>query len=277
MPKKEKILKEPKWHGWPEKVTEAGFFYLFEQLKIRGVDRLFFRYSQYICGDPDNLEDFLEWDWEGHPEDSIEDEEMRNFTVKLDSEGIMIMHVMWAHEMYFSRMVENFIIYLQDIIAAIYQKHPHLINLERRIEFREVVASINMNNFFRRSGHEKIDQLSRGGFDELVKEVNRLLYGILSQKEIKHLKLIMGMRNALIHRRGRSTNLINSIRRKTRKPEATTDLRVIGLMDPVSNDLYQAFTKVEASSIKRYALSTSDRKEIFKRSDMRPDMRGWTS
>lgn len=267
--------REPKWPGWPNQVSDPGFFYLFEQLKIRGVDRLFFRYSQFISSDEDLLEDFLDWDMGGHPDDAINNEKMQAFTPQLDAEHIMLMHVLWAHEMYFSRMVENFIIYLQDVIAAIYRQDPTLIELDRKVDFREVTSS-NLNDFYRRCGHEKLQNLSRGGISELSKEINRLLHGPLSARETKNLKLIVEMRNALVHRRGIGPNLIDSIRRKRRKPQPMANLEVLGVINPVTEDLYKLFVKIDSVAIKRYGLPTSARAEIFANSPDIPDMSTWT-
>lgn len=237
--------------GLANRFTVAAFYFSLEAIKLKGAEDLFFRLIDFTTEDTKRFKAFLGM---SHKEFSIESgaDEKHMFYVILFS----------TIELFFCRLMENFVIYVTDIISLIYRVNPKNIRSEKKYSADELISYEKIEEVRALIANDKIARLSRSGFGELATELNRLVPNAITPNQLAKVLQYLEMRNAITHRRGVGKSLLRSF-----DGDIAPRMDIINFKTPtrfhkIQVELARIVARIDRAASKKYRLPTERRADI---------------
>ena len=107
-------------------------------------------------------------------------------------------------QMLFSRVVDNFLVYLSDLTALVYQAQPNLLKTEAPVTAEFVLQHATIEDFVSALAERRVSQLSREGVRPLAQKLSKQ-WGLTlfpEEKVLKSISNIVEIRNLIVHNRG---------------------------------------------------------------------------
>jgi hypothetical protein len=113
----------------------------------------------------------------------------------------------WAHliaEMEYSRIVDNYLTYVAQLLAVIFRTRPETMRSEKQVSLRVVLGHDSMDDLIATLAEQQVEQYSRAGlrklYDELSKSVGFALF--VDDDALNAAARAVEIRNLFVHKRG---------------------------------------------------------------------------
>jgi hypothetical protein len=114
-------------------------------------------------------------------------------------------------ELIFCRMVDNYLIYLRDLLALIYQTRPEMLKSSEQVTYEFILQFSTMEDVITGLAEKRANELAYKGFREIVAFWNKHGLDLFSTSDgLESILRLVETRNILVHNRG----IINSIFKK---------------------------------------------------------------
>lgn len=197
----------------PESLTEAGFWFLLQAYKLTTTFHSYQWMSKYLSSTEWIVEDYAEYlAIEGGPFDKTGGGALSFYEIN-------VMHMIWADEIHFSKLVDTLNNYLLDLIACAYKRDPNLIPSKARYDLNFIRRFKTINDAIRGSALAELERVSRAGFSEILSEAKRVTNCKLPEETENKLHKLVRLRNEIVHKQGSYPEIIGSMFSKKRKPK----------------------------------------------------------
>lgn len=150
-------------------------------------------------------QDELELDFD--PEDPVNDFVLGSFGDLVENVISPETHKTVLSQMSFARLVENFQVYLQEIIMEVVESEPRVLNSNGRRETHKFIFSFDsIDELHEAIARERVRKLSYGGVSEFASFFEDRLGADLfrSGDERTQVERLVAIRNQIVHNRGRA-------------------------------------------------------------------------
>lgn len=110
-----------------------------------------------------------------------------------------------VNEMFFTRYIDNFSLYLVNILREVLRKEPRILSSSERVTMERLLKAASLDEVIAEAIEETISNLSYKGFDELeLWFKNRNIPLEVSGDRAVRVRRFIAMRNLFVHNRGRA-------------------------------------------------------------------------
>ena len=190
-------------HLLPELLTDAGFWFLLQASRITVTFHAYQWMAKFLSSSEWLVEDYAEFlKEEGSP-------------FKEDSDAVasfyetLILQMIWADEIHFSKVVDLVNSYFLDLVACAYRRNPDLVPSKSRFDLNFVRKFRTINDAIRGSALAEVERVSRSGFSELLTEAKRVTGCKLPPDVEDKLRKIVKLRNEIVHKQGSYSEIID--------------------------------------------------------------------
>jgi hypothetical protein len=242
-------------HLLPDKLTQAGFWFLLQASKITLIFHSFQWMSKFVTS--------TEWQVEDYADYLLEEKQPFHKEAGFSFYDTLVLQMVWADEIHLSKIADALNSYLLDLIACAYRSKPTLVPSKARFDLEFVRRFRTINDAVRGSAMVELEKLSRSGFSEILMEAKRVSNCSLREVDEAELRKLIRLRNEIVHKQGYYPEIISSMFKKKAKPRPwlkhkpgdtkkaeITAARIVGLF--------------EVAAIKNGIEKSATKKEIFK-------------
>lgn len=161
-------------------------------------------------------------------------------------------------EMLLCRVVDNFLVYIVELLALIYNTRPEMLRMGEHIAVDEVLQHADMESLRRFIAERRVERLSYLGMRELIKSIKEQ-HGfdlMPSTGDLERAILLVEMRNLIVHSRGVVNRLAGA-----RAPELSSQVghRIPLKYDDVAGHrefLQRQVERIDAAAVRKFHLPT---------------------
>ena len=156
------------------------------------------------------------------------------------------------------RSVDNYLIYISNVIAEIYRSNPRMLKSSEQVTFEDVLQHGSLDEFVDWAIERRISTLSFKGFNEISKYVNEKLgLSLVQNSEMRSsIAHLIAVRNLLIHKRGVIDGAFlrasMEVEQKKGRRYFTTGKDIEGAL----NSTYEAVCDLDGRARAKFSLST---------------------
>lgn len=198
-------------HLLPDEITEAGFWFLLQMMKITTTFHAFQWMAKFISSDVDIVEEYLDFLGEEGEAFSKEKEEHMSFY------DAHIMEMIWADEIHFSKVIDTTIAYLIDIVSCCYVADPSKVGGKAKVDVASLSKYKTIGAAMQASTTAEVERLSRSGFSEILSEAQRVTGLDLPSELDSKLRKYVSLRNEIVHKKGAYHRILAGLTRR-KKP-----------------------------------------------------------
>ena len=163
-------------------------------------------------------------------------------------------HENFLSQLLYCRCVDDFLIYLSDMLSLIYRCRPEALKSSENYPLDFVLSHGTLEEFARSVADKKVFHASRGGYSELLKHFAKLGIPTNTITELEKMAKHVDIRHKIVHQRGIQYNIFN-IEPKILNKEPGVEITYQKFQECIS-DVFLAATLMERQCSKKFKLPT---------------------
>ncbi len=163
-------------------------------------------------------------------------------------------HENFLNQLLYCRCVDDFLIYLSDMLSLIYRYRPKALKSSENYPLDFVLSHGTLEEFVRSVAAKRVFNASRGGYIELLKHFSKLGIPTNTITELEKMAKHVDIRHKIVHQRGIQYNIFKIEPEKINK-EPSVEITYDEFQNCI-HDVFLAATVMESQCSKKFKLPT---------------------
>lgn len=160
-------------------------------------------------------------------------------------------------EMLFCREVDNFLVYLEELLGLIYSTKPETLRSSEQVRVDFVLEHSSMEALVRSLARRKVGVASLQGTKKLLETFESLGAQVFGRQDIDHGIRLIETRNAIVHNRGIVDETF--LKRVSSFPGKVGDRIHVGGLEEEAEFLLQVMLRVDREAVAHFGLPKCER------------------